>query len=134
MAKKTEELVVSKQEAEAIRKLLHAQPKSRAECAVGTRTKSYTVPFGNGIEMEITVCGAVYEGTELCRPWTEAVLSRRGYELARTVMPGECFLGKWELDCDGTEYEVTLKGQGERRKICPLHSYRRTKFVPGGQI
>lgn len=38
----------------------------------------HTAIFGNGIEMDIKLCGVQYEDGGFNKPWTEAVLFKNG--------------------------------------------------------
>lgn len=71
-----------------------------------------TVDFGNGIEVDIKICGSD-DGT----PWTEAIMFKNGSEVCCTEV-GDEFFGEWELEYNGEEYvvEVVERKEIETRK------------------
>lgn len=66
-------------------------------------TFSKTADFGNGIEMDIKLCGAREE-----KPWTEAVLFCNGSEVCHSDVCEE-FEGEWELEYNGNIYVVNVR-------------------------
>ena len=66
-------------------------------------TITSTAKFGNGVEMDIKLCGADND-----YPWTEAVLFENGSEVCCTEVC-EDFLGEWELEYNGDQYIVYVE-------------------------
>ena len=71
-------------------------------------TESYTVSFGNGIEMDIKLCCSDFWENETGNPlWTEAVLFKDGREIGSSA-PDDRFLGRWEVEADNVVYSVDV--------------------------
>ena len=103
------ELRVPRYEAEAITNRLNTVPCSEEECMGEEETITHTANFGNGIEMDIKVCGVQFideEGTTNT-PWTEAVLFENGCQVACSE-PGEDFFGEWEFSYGDTVYRAIV--------------------------
>ena len=97
MQKKT--LVVSKSDNEKITRFLHATKDTGFQ---GDNNITYTVSFGNGIEMDVSCCGSP-DGPS----WAEAVLFANGNEVCYS--PAEdSFTGEWKLRYNGEEYLVVV--------------------------
>lgn len=96
-------VTVPKERAEEINRLLATEPASGSECFGEDETMSYTADFGDGIEMDIKLCGVQYEEGESNTPWTEAVLFDHGSELCCSE-PDDTFFGCWELEHDDVKY------------------------------
>lgn len=96
--KVTREIVLTEEEKKFIHKCLESKTMLGED-----DTFSKTANFGNGIEMDIKLCGSRLE-----EPWTEAVLFRNGCELCCSEVFDE-FEGEWKLEFDGTEYSVTVR-------------------------
>lgn len=72
-------------------------------------TISFTADFGEGMEMDIKVCGVQYQEEEDNSAWTEAVLFKNGSEVSHTDVCDE-ILGEWICeDHDGNQYVVNVK-------------------------
>lgn len=65
-------------------------------------TISNTIKFGNGIEMDIKICGADDDA-----PWTEAVLFDHDQEVTVSE-PSEEYFGDWELAYGNNLYIGTI--------------------------
>lgn len=88
-----------------IRQKLAFHPQSEDECF--DSTMSFTADFGNGIEMNVKLCGVDYETGGDNRPWTEAVLFRNGSEIAHTD-PDDRFFVIWGIESDDTRYRAVV--------------------------
>ena len=97
------QITVTKEDADEISKLLKTESKDESDCFGENEVKSYTANSGDGIEMDVKICGVQYEEGGCNKPWTEAVLFKDGCELCCTEA-GEEFLGEWELEYNGTKY------------------------------
>lgn len=101
------------EEVKYIASLLSAGPASQEECFGEDETIMHTAIFGNGMEMDIKLCGVQYEDGGFNKPWTEAMLFKNGTQVACTE-PDETYLGEWCLKYDGNEYvtcvETALRG------------------------
>lgn len=106
------ELVIPKEEAKEIKRILSTEPKSLAEWEElfggMESTRSYTPVFGDGMEMDIQICGVVYEKGSSNRPWTQAVLFKNSAEVCCSE-PEDYFFGEWELERDGVVYKAIIK-------------------------
>lgn len=109
METKTRFVLLSENDAEAknvesfIRHRLTFHPQSEDECF--TDTLSFTADFGNGIEMDVKLCGVDYESGGDNRPWTEAVLFKNGSEIGHTN-PDDKFFTIWEIEDDDIRYRA----------------------------
>ncbi len=110
MSEVRKELIVSKADAEEIERLLNTEPADHSECMGEDEAITHTVDFGNGIEMDIKLCGVSYsEDEESNKPWTEAVLFEGGCEVACSDAD-DVYFQEWELeDSDGTTYIADVK-------------------------
>lgn len=79
------------EEVKYIASLLSAEPTSQEECFGEEETIMHTAIFGNGIEMDIKLCGVQYEDGGFNKAWTEAVLFKNGTQVACTE-PDETYL------------------------------------------
>lgn len=106
-------IMLKPEEVKYIARLLSVEPTSQEECFGEDETITHTVMFGNGMEMDIKLCGVQYEEGGCNKPWTEAVLFKNGNQVSCTE-PDEIYLGEWCLEYDGDEYvtrvETALKG------------------------
>lgn len=111
MKKETEikevELRVTRYDAEDIMSRLNTVPCSEEECMGEKETITHTANFGQGIEMDIKVCGVSFMEGIPNMPWTEAVLFENGCQVACSE-PGEDFFGEWELSYGDTVYRVIV--------------------------
>lgn len=112
--KKNEEHVITReirlQDADAVKRIkeiLETEPASESECFGEDETMTYTADFGDGITMDIKICGAQYQEGGVNMPWTEAVLCRHGNQLVWSG-PDEGFFGAWELEYDGVLYQTDV--------------------------
>lgn len=96
-------IVVPRLEADKIIRLLATEHKDWSECMGKDETISYSANFGNGIKMNVKLCGVKYEEDGENRPWTEAVLFDQGYELCCSEA-GDKYFGEWALDHEGIRY------------------------------
>ena len=104
-------LTVSAQDAELIKEYLSIEPESEDECLGEDRTITYTVKFGNGIEMDIKLCGVRYdESEESNKPWTEAVLFKNGREICCTE-PDDEFFGEWQCEIGEDVYIAVVSAE-----------------------
>lgn len=101
------EIRISKKDADEIKKLLSEKPKDESSCFGEDETISYTADFGNGMEMDIKLCGVRFEEGESNLPWTEAVLFDHGCEVCHTE-PGDDFFGTWELKHENMTYAAEV--------------------------
>lgn len=104
------ELLLSKDEAEKINRILITKPESYEDCMGEDEIISHTVQFNDGIEMDIKICGVDYEEDGVNLPWTEAVLFKDGHELCCSE-PGEEFLCEWALEYEDIRYVVEVKSE-----------------------
>ena len=89
-----DEIVLTKKEVAFCNKCLNEIVLTEDETLV------WGASFGNGIEMDIKLCGA-----DEYVAWTEAVLFKNGFEVGCTDCMDE-ILGAWEIDYDGIAYIV----------------------------
>lgn len=68
---------------------------------------SNTVKFGNGVTMEIRLCGSRYY-----YPWTEAILSKDSQEVCRT-RPRGFYFDRWDMEYEGDVYSVIVDWEDE---------------------
>lgn len=102
------ELIVSSQEKEWINRHLHREPTCEEESLGENETIAYTVEFGDGIEMDIKICGVRYQEGQPNKAWTEAVLFENGCEVAHTD-PDDAFFQEWICENEGVEYVVVVE-------------------------
>lgn len=102
-----QDLHVGAEDLAQIEKLLNEEPESEEECMGEDETISYTANFGNGIEMDVKVCGVQYEEGGNNTPWTEAVLFENGCEVGCSDAC-DVFEGEWELEHEGIMYTVNV--------------------------
>lgn len=105
-------IVVPKERAFDIDFCLSYEPHSQEECLGEDFQIVFTADFGNGLEMDIKLCGVSYEEENCNLPWTEAVLFRNGCELTHSEVSDEYF-GLWELEYDGDVYSCLVEREGE---------------------
>lgn len=96
-------IIISKEEMERLRRYLEHEPASEKECLSEDETVTYTADFGNGMEMDVKVCGVQYIEGGNNTAWSEAVLFENGSEVCCTE-PDEALEGEWRLIYEGTEY------------------------------
>ena len=106
--KYTKMLKVSKEDADRINRYLNVPPENESDCLGLNETITFTVDFGDGIEMDIKCCGVKFREGESNLSWTEAVLFNKGSEVACSE-PGESFLGEWVLEYGGNQYCATVE-------------------------
>ena len=82
-------------------------PEDWQDCLGEDDTISYSVNFGNGMEMDIKCCGVQYEEGRSNLAWTEAVLFKNGSEVCCTE-PSDEYTGEWELEYKGNKYIVNV--------------------------
>ena len=88
--------------------MLNIEPADESECLGEDETISYTADFGNGMEIDVKICGVQYKEGESNTAWTEAVLFHNGSQVACTDVCDE-FAGDWQLDYNGDTYIVHVK-------------------------
>lgn len=109
MEKKEKKIIIGKDEAGKIKQLLEHEPRSEEECMGEDEAISHTADFGDGIQMDVKLCGVQYHEEESSnRPWTEAVLFDHGSEVACSD-PEENYFGKWELEYGGVSYAAEVE-------------------------
>lgn len=97
-------LTISKSDYEKITRFLHATKDTGFQ---GDNNITYTVSFGNGIEMDVSCCGSPDSPS-----WAEAVLFANGNEVC--FSPAEdSFTGEWKLSYNGEEYLVVVEVETE---------------------
>ena len=101
------ELKINKTEADVINHYLTDVPEDWQDCLGEDDTISYSVNFGNGMEMDIKCCGVQYEEGCSNLAWTEAVLFENGSEVCFTE-PSDEYIGEWELEHKGNKYIVNV--------------------------
>ena len=106
------EILIPKKTAAWIEQTLNTIPESEDD----TFTETYTVSadFGNGIEVDVKLCGVRFMDDSDNLPWTEAVIFNNGSEVCCSE-PSDEFFGEWAFDIDGAEYVVVVK-RGDERK------------------
>lgn len=102
------ELIVSSRDKEKINRYLQQEPFCEEECLGENETIAYTVDFGDGIEMDIKLCGVRYQQEQSNKAWAEAVLYEKGCEVAHTD-PDDAFFQEWICEHEGFEYAVVVK-------------------------
>lgn len=124
MKDKNQTLVINKDEADRIKKLLETVPKNRDECFGADETITHTVDFGDGIEMDIKLCGVEFEEGSENLPWTEAVLFDHGHQVAMCE-PDDGYFKCWCLEYEGTAYTADVKAASKapnpKRAVKPYH-------------
>lgn len=110
------QIIVPRRNAQEITRVLNTVPKNEKGCFTEDQSITYTADFGNGIEMDVKVCGVSYEEGESNKPYTEAVLFRNGYELCHTE-PDEDFFGDWKLEHEGITYIAEVVMEPEKHII-----------------
>ena len=85
-------ITISKKDAEACKKYLNNVILTEDDTII------WTANFGDGMEMDVKVCGADYETA-----WTEAVLFKNGYEVCCTDCYDE-LVGEWSLEYNDETY------------------------------
>ena len=120
-------LWLRKSELEDLRALLSHEPASESECFGEDKTISHTVSFGNGVEMDIKVCGVQYHEGESNTAWSEAVLFVNGSEVACSE-PSDAIDGEWILDHDGDEFRAVVRELPTELSIGDFLEYTRKNF------
>lgn len=106
-------IVVPANEADKIEKAMNWREGDDPSLRLGEdETISYTADFGNGMEVDVKVCGVQYEEESTCNSaWAEAVLFRHCSEVCCTE-PDDEFFGQWQLEHGGAAYRVNvMKGE-----------------------
>lgn len=103
MTKSSKELVVETAKAQQLEAYCEYPP---GDCGRGEAIFDEEVVFEDGRRVAIQVIASENPEEEMC--WTQGVLfSPEGNELACTDV-GEAFIGEFELDYDGDQYEVIV--------------------------
>lgn len=134
-------IVIPKNKAKEITRILNTKPVNEEGCFGEDETMAYTADFGNGIQMDVRICGVRYKEGECNRPYTEAVLFKNDYELCRTN-PDSDFFGKWDLIYDNVRYiaDITVESESPHTvtvknvstPILPVEMYRHIR--DGGRV
>lgn len=88
--------------------LARTEPRCEDDCFGEDETITHTAIFGNGIEMDIKICGVQFIEGECNTPFTEAILFKDGYEVACSE-PSEGLDGEWELEYNDVLYQVIVE-------------------------
>ena len=92
---------------EKYRRLLTTEPKDENECMGEDEMDVFTAYFGNGIEMDVNVCGVKYQEGESNLLWTESVLFKDGCEVCHSD-PSDKLEDEWSLEYDGDTYTAVV--------------------------
>lgn len=100
----TKRVILTYKDTEYLDYILNTEPSCDEECFGEDSTFRVTIPFPNGVEMDIKCCGVQFEEDGISNlPWTEAVLFQNGAECECTE-PCEDFFDEWEFELDGVRY------------------------------
>ena len=100
---------VNSEQMSFMRRCLNEQPAAQEDTLMGKDDAlSVTADFGNGIEMDVKVCGVQFREGEDNRAWSEAVLFKDGCEVGCTE-PSDEIDGAWALVYDGNIYFAVVK-------------------------
>ena len=110
------QIIVPRRNAQEITRVLNTVPENEKGCFTEDESITYTADFGDGIEMDVKVCGVSYEEGESNKPYTEAVLFRNGCKLCCTD-PDEDFFGEWKLKHEGITYIAEVVMEPEKHII-----------------
>lgn len=113
-------LVIPKEEASRINKLLKTSSKRKNECF--TETITHTADFGDGFEMHIRLCGVRFDKDRDNLPRAEALLCYHGCTIVQHTGPFEYYFGEWELYYEGTIYRVIVE-EGKTEESVPMKTY-----------
>jgi len=105
-------LLIDEDETKKINHLLSHEPANESECMGEDETIKYTVKFldENKIpfEIDIKICGVQFEEGNSNLPWTEAILYKKGKQVAYTD-PSDEFFGEWIIEYNGDDYVVMVE-------------------------
>lgn len=115
--KEQKTIIIPKEKAKYIDRLLTVEPECEDECFGEDSTIVFSADFGLGYEVDVKVCGVQYEDGGCNLPWTEAVLFRYGAEVYCTEPSDELF-GEWIVySTDGTEFVVNIEREVQNENL-----------------
>lgn len=134
MIKKEQFIGVSKKTLDMINRYLTVEPKDASECLGEDETIRFTADFGNGIEMDIKVCGVQFDEFNTSNTaWTEAVLFDNGCQVACSDVD-DTFEGEWRLEYDGIEYVANVVEEETMRTFTAYMPEKNMPHIIGQKI
>ena len=104
-----EKLIIPKNTAEWIDKIMETEPKTEKECFGEDEKFTRVVVFPDGTQMDIEICGVQYREGEINLPWTQACLYDSGGYNVDFTEPSDAFFGTWWLENDTDIYVVYVE-------------------------
>lgn len=122
------QLIIPKEEAQKITKLLTQCPENEEECFGKLDRKFYTVKFDDGIEMIIRICGVPYIKEGDNRPHTNAALLKDNETLCE-MENGNGFFCEWRMQYKDTVYVAEVFEEGMRYREVKIKNFSSIQFL-----